>query len=98
MAGNWEDVLMGLSFAGAAFAGMTMHNIRTPELAKQALAAETPTIASEAAIQAEKPKLSFTVTAKRLPRECKGEPASEAIAARCEALRDLTRVEVKSNQ
>lgn len=89
---------MGLSFAGALFAGMTMHNIRAPELANSAQAAERPALTAQSAIEQEKPRLSFTVTAKRLPKECKGEPASEEIATRCEALRDLTRVEVKSNQ
>jgi hypothetical protein len=77
---------------------MTMHNIRAPELTESAMASEKPKITAEAAVAQEKPKLTFTVTAKRLPKECKGEPASEEIAARCEALRDLTRVEVKSNQ
>jgi hypothetical protein len=41
-------------------------------------------------------KISFTVTGKRLPKECKGVPATDEIDARCEALRDQTRVTVSS--
>ena len=40
-------------------------------------------------------EVSFTVTGKRLPKECKGEPASQEIAERCEALRDRTTVTVR---
>lgn len=97
MLGNWEDLLMGFSFAGAVLVGMAMHNIQTPELTSVALAAEN---GAAEIVQAtpESPRLSFTVTGKRMPKECKGEPASAEIAARCEAIRDATRVEVKSNQ
>ncbi len=97
MFGNWEDMLMGLSLAGAVIVGMTLHNIRTPEITTVAMAAEEPAARLETPL-AEKPKLTFTVTGKRLPKECKGEPESTDIAERCEALRDQTRVDVKSNK
>ncbi len=97
MFNNWEDSLMGLSFAGAVAFGMMLHQIRAPELAVDAMAEDkVAQVAAEPLAQ--KPKLTFTVTGKRLPKECKGEPESTEIAERCGALRDQTRVEVKSNQ
>jgi hypothetical protein len=97
MFSNWEDSLMGLSFAGAVAFGMTLNHVRTPELAVTAMAADKP--AQEAfEPMVLKPQVSFTVTGKRTPKECKGEPKSVEIAVRCEALRDQTTVDVKLNK
>ena len=90
MMGNWEDWLMGASLAGAVVVGMALHNISGPELTSTAIASEEP-----AAVAVEAPALVFTVTGKRMPSECKGEVTDTAIAARCEALRDQTTVDVK---
>ena len=97
MFGNWEDMLMGLSLAGAVIVGMTLHNIRAPEITTVAMAAEEPATRLETPLAA-KPKLSFTVTGKRMPKECKVDPVSTEIAERCEALRSQTRVDVKANK
>jgi len=95
MTGNWEDFALGGSFALAIVAAMSLHNIKAPELATPAIAADKP-ISELADASSVKPSVSFTVTAKRMPKECKGEPATTEIAARCEALRDQTTVKVES--
>ena len=95
MTGNWEDFALGGSFALAIVAAMSLHNIKAPELTTPAIAAETP-IAELAETTAAKPAVTFTVTGKRMPKECKGEPASTEIADRCEALRDQTTVKVET--
>lgn len=95
MTGNWEDFALGGSFALAILAAMSLHNIKAPELATPAVAAEKP-IPELADSTAAKPSVTFTVTGKRMPKECKGEPASTEIATRCEALRDQTTVKVET--
>jgi hypothetical protein len=95
--GNWEEMAFGGSLVIAIFAAMTLHNIKTPEiaLAPAANAADKPMVV-EAVETPVSQKISFTVTGKRLPKECKGVPATDEIDARCEALRDQTRVTVNS--
>lgn len=94
MTNNWEDLALGGSFTLAIVAAMSMHNLKTPDLATPALAADQSV--SELAIAAPaKPAVKFTVTGKRMPKECKGEPASTEIADRCMALRDQTTVQVE---
>lgn len=95
MTGNWEDFTLAGSFALAILAAMSLHNIRAPELATPAIAADKP-ISELADSTAAKPAVSFTVTGKRMPKECKGEPATAEIAAHCEALRDQTTVKVET--
>jgi hypothetical protein len=95
MTGNWEDFALGGSFALAILAAMSLHNIKAPELTTPAIAADKP-IAELADAADAKPSVTFTVTGKRMPKECKGEPASTEIAARCEALRDQTTVKVET--
>lgn len=94
--GNWEDLAVGGSLFAAILTVMALHNIKAPDIAPPALAAEEALVA-EAQPQAMPTALSFTVTGKRLPKECKGTPASDEIDARCEALRDQTRVTVNSS-
>ena len=94
--GNWEDFALAGSFALAIMAAMSLHNIKAPELATPAIAADKP-LAELAGSEAAKPAVTFTVTGKRMPKECKGEPASAEIAARCEALRDKTTVKVETS-
>jgi hypothetical protein len=93
--GNWEDLAVGGSLLAAIFAVMTLHNIKAPAIAEPALAAEAPVVA-QLEPEAMPASISFTVTGKRLPKECKGTPASDEVDARCEALRDQTRVTVNS--
>jgi hypothetical protein len=95
MTNNWEDFALAGSFALAILAAMSLHNIKAPELTTPAIAAEEP-IAELADPATAKPAVTFTVTGKRLPKECKGEPASTEIAARCDALRDQTTVKVET--
>jgi hypothetical protein len=96
MTGNWEDFALGGSFVLAILAAMSMHNIKAPELATPAIAAEKP-VAELVDAQTAKPAVTFTVTGKRMPKECKGEPATAEIAARCEALRDQTSVKIETS-
>lgn len=95
MTGNWEDFALGGSFALAIVAAMSLHNIKAPELTTPANAANQPVseLASEAPA---KPAVTFTVTGKRMPKECKGEAATPEISARCETLRDQTTVKVET--
>lgn len=95
--GNMEEWAFGGSLIVAILAVMALNNIKTPEieLAPAANAAEKPVV-MEVAKAPVAQKISFTVTGKRLPKECKGVPATDEIDARCEALRDQTRVTVSS--
>lgn len=88
--GNWEDTAITGSLFVAIFAVMALHNIKTPEIAPPALAA--PAQVAEAAPT---PAISFVVTGKRMPKECKGLAATDEIEARCEALRDQTKVDIQ---
>ena len=88
---NWEEMAMGGSLVAAIAAVMALHNIKTPDMAiAPAATAAVKSVQLEAAVP-----VAQTVTGKRMPKECKGEPASEEIAARCEALRDRTVVSVR---
>lgn len=61
MAGrNWEDWTLGLSFAVAAVVGLSLYQGPSPSLTSAAVASEQTG-----------PKYVMTVTAKRLPAECK---------------------------
>lgn len=92
---NWEEMAMGGSLVAAIAAVMALHNIKTPDMAiAPAATAAVESVQLEAAVPVAQ-TISFTVTGKRMPKECKGEPASEEIAARCEALRDRTVVSVR---
>lgn len=95
--GNMEEWAFGGSLIVAILAVMALNNIKTPEieLAPAANAAEKPVV-MEVVKAPVAQKISFTVTGKRLPKECKGVPATDEIDARCEALRDQTRVTVSS--
>jgi hypothetical protein len=95
MTGNWEDFALGGSFVLAILAAMSLHNIKAPDLTTPAIAADKP-IAELADAATAKPAVTFTVTGKRMPKECKGEPATTEIADRCEALRDQTTVKVET--
>ena len=94
--GNWEDFAVGGSLFAAILTVMALHNIKTPDIAAPAQAAEIPVAAAPQA-ETMPATISFTVVGKRLPKECKGTPATDVIDARCEALRDQTRVSVKSS-
>ena len=90
--GNWEDFAFVGSPVLAIVAAMALNNVKAPELTTPALAAEKPVVETTAA-----PVIAFTVTGKRLPKECKGVPATDEIDARCEALRDQTQVTIKTS-
>lgn len=93
--GNWEDFAVGGSLFAAVFAVMALHNVKGPEIAPKAQASEEAVVA-KADTESVPAAISFTVTGKRLPKECKGTPATDEIDARCEALRDQTKVTVNS--
>ncbi|MBU6156489.1 MAG: hypothetical protein KJS87_06130 [Alphaproteobacteria bacterium] len=87
---------MGGSLVVTIAAVLALNNVKTPEMAiiAPATAAEESVEMAPAAPPVAR-TISFTVTGKRLPKECKGEPASQEIAERCEALRDRTTVTVR---
>jgi hypothetical protein len=58
---DFEDWLMGLTFAAAAAVTIGAHILATP------IAGE-----ANAAVLAEPPQYALTITAKRIPAECKG--------------------------
>jgi hypothetical protein len=73
---------------------MMLNNVTAPDI----VLAPSATAAVEQPADVATPMaktITFTVTGKRMPAECKGEPASDEIAARCEALRDRTVVQVR---
>ena len=91
---NLDEMAIGGTFLAAIAGVMMLNNINAPEVA----IAPPATAATEQAAAAEAPMartISFTVTGKRMPAECKGEPATDEIAARCEALRNRTTVSVR---
>ena len=83
MTRNWEDWTFGLSLAAAVVVGLAAHEARTPTFAGAAIAAEPADYA-------------MTITAKRLPAECKGQPAYR-LSAQCRALMDDVTVTVLPN-
>ena len=93
---SFEEMAIGGSLVVTVAAVLALNNIKTPDMSIVA-----PAIAAEESVElapATPPMaktITFTVTGKRMPKECKGEPASEEIAARCEALRDRTTVSVR---
>lgn len=93
---NWEEMAMGGSLVVTIAAVLALNNVKAPEMAiiAPATAAEESVEMAPAAPPVAR-TISFTVTGKRLPKECKGEPASQEIAERCEALRDRTTVTVR---
>lgn len=91
--GNWEDFAFAGSLVLAVVAAMALNNVKAPELATPAQAAEKPIVETTKIA----PVIAFTVTGKRLPKECKGVPATDEIDARCEALRDQTQVTIKTS-
>jgi hypothetical protein len=79
MTRNWEDWTFGLSLAAAIVVGA-------------ALSARAPTFATEA-VAAEPADYVMTITAKRLPPECKS--VAGARSAYCQALMNETTVTVR---
>lgn len=79
---NWEDWAMGLSFAAAVGATVFFTQAGGPSFATAAIAAEQPAYV-------------MTITAKRLPSECKGLSGKTA-PAHCAALIDAQTVEVRA--
>jgi hypothetical protein len=91
---NLDELAIGTTFLAAIAGVMMLNNIKAPDVA--IAPAATAAIEQPAATEAPMARtISFTVTGKRMPAECKGEPASDEIAARCEALRDRTVVQVR---
>ena len=78
---NWEDWAIGLSLVAAVSVGMAMHEVRAPSFAPEAVAAEPADYV-------------MTITAKRLPAECKGS-AWHAVPAYCTALRNEGTISVR---
>ena len=82
---NWEDWAYALTVAVALMSVLAFKEIRTPSFVAAAIAGQPGA-----------PAYTITVTAKRLPAECKG-TADDAMPAHCTALRDATAVTVKAN-
>jgi hypothetical protein len=91
---NLDEVAIGATFLAAIAGVMMLNNVTAPDI----VLAPSATAAVEQPADVATPMaktITFTVTGKRMPAECKGEPASDEIAARCEALRDRTVVQVR---
>ena len=80
MTRNWEDWAIGLSLAAAAALRLALHEVRAPSFAPDAVAAE-------------RPDYVMTVTAKRLPPECK-DLTSRTLSAHCAAAFDNSTISV----
>jgi hypothetical protein len=80
---NWEDWALGLTFVGAAALAMTLHEVRAPSFLTAAIAGERTV-----------PAYVMTVTAQRLPAECKG-IVGRALPANCAAIIDGATVSVR---
>lgn len=83
---NWEDWTFGLTVAAAVALALAMSETRVPSFLRDAIAGEYAG-----------PAYSITVTAKRLPAECKGVAAYGAPST-CAALFDNTRVTIRANR
>jgi hypothetical protein len=79
---NWEDWALGLTFVAAAALAVTLSEARSPSYMMAAIAGERSG-----------PVDVITVTAKRLPAECKGLSAS-TMTAKCAALIDNATISV----
>jgi hypothetical protein len=64
---NWEDWMFGASLIAAVAAGLALSEVRAPSFTSEAIAAE-----EAAGVQ-----YVMTVTARRLPAECKGVPEAK---------------------
>jgi hypothetical protein len=80
---NWEDWAMAAPLAVVAGLGFAASDTRTPSFASDAIAAE-----------ASKADYVMTVTAKRLPAECKG-VAETALPKHCIVLMDGTTITMR---
>lgn len=78
---NWEDWAFGLTFAAAIAIALGMNASRAPSFTTDAIAAEQPV------------KYAMTITAKRLPAECKG-LVGKVVPAVCTALLDAQTISV----
>jgi hypothetical protein len=77
---NWEAWMFAITVATAIVSVLALSESRAPGFVSQAIAGERHS-----------PAYTITVTAKRLPAECKG-AVDTATAARCDAIRDTTTV------
>ena len=83
---NWEDWAFGVSLAAAAALGLTLHEVRAPSFAAEAVAAEQT-----------RADYVMTITAHRLPAECKG-VSQPAMPASCAALLDSATISMRQNR
>jgi Flp pilus assembly protein CpaB len=82
---NWDEWMFTVPVAAAIVAVLAFHEVRTPSFVNEAIAGEQRL-----------PAYTITVTAKRLPAECK--VAEDMMPAHCQALRDATTVTAKANR
>ena len=83
---NWEEWMFALTIATSIASVLALNEVRTPSFVTAAVAGQPNT-----------PAYTITVTAKRLPAECKG-IADTAMPAHCAAIRDATTVTAKANR
>jgi len=83
---NWEDWALGLAFVAAAALALTLNEARAPSFLTAAIAGERTV-----------PAYVMTITAKRLPAECKG-IANGAMPSNCAAIIDGATVSVRENR
>jgi hypothetical protein len=82
---NWEDWALLMPLALVPVVALSFGEARTPSFTTEAIAAEK-----------NKAQYVMTVTAKRLPTECKG-VAEKDLTAECLALIDGTTVTMRKN-
>lgn len=83
---NWEAWMFALTIATSIASVLALNEVRTPSFVTAAIASQPNT-----------PDYTITVTAKRLPAECKG-IADNAMPVHCTAIRDATTVTAKANR
>ena len=82
---TWEDRALGVTLVLALVFGVALYAVRTTSLTSQAIAAEAPAA-----------DYMMTVTAHRLPAQCKG-IAAERMSAMCRAVLNDARIDVRTN-
>lgn len=81
---SFDEWMFVMPVAIAIIAVLAFNQVRTPSFVTEAIAGEQRT-----------PAYTITVTAKRLPVECK--VAEEAMPAHCQVIRDTTTVTAKAH-
>ena len=83
---TWEDRALGVTLALALAFGVALYAMRTTSITTEAVAAEKPVA-----------DYTMTITAQRLPRECKG-MAETNMSATCRTILNQVTVSTTANR